>query len=186
MSSPPQTRPTFPFYYLSAELLFIWADEDFFQYKYVFVCVGMVLMFMVILHALTLTKYRWRPLDYIRVGFFVLASLFLGFVPVVIPGDAYVPVWALPVICGTVFLLFLITHLRWPRRLHRPRPKRLRLSSSKSIGQESKSLFASSVYHFDTHGQGTEYHSNGGLEVDPPRDYISLQNPEDNGYRMYV
>lgn len=145
----------------------------------------MVLLSIAVLHILSLNEYRWRPTDHVRVGLFVSAGLALGLASIAsnsLSTQFNIPLWCMPVICGIIFLLFLVTHLRWPRQQGLS-PLRLRTPSLKAPGHESTSFFESSVYHFDTKGQGHEPHTNGEVDVASPGGYMSLQSPEYSGNR---
>ncbi|KAK7916936.1 hypothetical protein PG985_010544 [Apiospora marii] len=112
------------------------ADRVDTTFRFFFACTGFVLLFMSFFHALTMTKSRWSPFDYVRVGLFAAVAIALGLIPLMsTPAhrehavDYYVSPWILPTVCLAVFGVLVLTHIhrppalpvQWLSRLKKPR-----------------------------------------------------------------
>ncbi|KAK8102978.1 hypothetical protein PG984_016124 [Apiospora sp. TS-2023a] len=105
-------------------------------FQYYFACSGLVLLLMVVFHVLTLTKSRWAPFDYLRVGLFAAVGLAVGLIPIMSTVryhdhavDYEFSPWILPTTCLAVFGVLVLTHVhrpparlvQWMSRPRRPR-----------------------------------------------------------------
>ncbi|KAK8012180.1 hypothetical protein PG989_000440 [Apiospora arundinis] len=152
-------------------------------FQYYFACSGFVLLLMIFFHILTLTKSRWAPFDYIRVGLFAAVALALGLVPIMSTGryhdhavDYYFSPWILPTTCLAVFGVLVLTHahrplarlVRWMSRPRRPRflgKSRARGNGRRGVDEEEDVV--------DERDDGSA-----------PRNYDSLPSLERNGGRQ--
>lgn len=91
-----------------------WLTEKF-QFTYAFVASGSMLLLLTALHAVS-KRQGWTLFNLLRSFLVTTVGLGLCLIPVTVKASLISsPIWALPVICGSLMIVLVITHVPHPR-----------------------------------------------------------------------